>query len=40
MPLVYDLDPGDPCRVVDARWLGDPEEVAARARKVADQARL
>ena len=38
VPRVYDLDPEDPCRVVDARWLGDPDEVAARARKVAEQA--
>jgi len=37
-PRVYDLDPGDPCRVLDRRWLGDPDEVAARARRVAEQA--
>lgn len=38
VPRVYELDAGDPCRVLGAEWLGDAAEVAARARKVADQA--
>ena len=38
VPRVYELSAADPCRVVDARWLGDPDEVAARARRVAEQA--
>jgi 2,3-bisphosphoglycerate-dependent phosphoglycerate mutase len=38
VPRVYDLSAADPCSVENARWLGDPEEVAARARQVAQQA--
>ena len=38
VPRVYELAPDDPCRVLSAEWLGDPEEVAARARRVAEQA--
>ena len=38
VPRVYELDAYDPCRVLSAEWLGNPEEVAARARAVAEQA--
>lgn len=37
VPLVYELD--DALRPLGHRYLGDPEEIAARARAVADQAR-
>jgi 2,3-bisphosphoglycerate-dependent phosphoglycerate mutase len=38
VPRAYELDDADPCRVVARRWIGDPEEVAARAAAVAAQA--
>jgi len=37
-PRVYELDPADPCRVLNAEWLGDPADLAARAEAVAKQA--
>lgn len=39
VPRLYRLDPADPCRPAsEPRWLGDPEEVAAKAVAVAAQA--
>ena len=38
IPRVYELDDTDPCRVVSARYLGDPALVAAKAAAVAAQA--
>jgi 2,3-bisphosphoglycerate-dependent phosphoglycerate mutase len=37
VPLVYELD--DALNPLGHRYLGDPEEIAARAKAVADQAR-
>jgi 2,3-bisphosphoglycerate-dependent phosphoglycerate mutase len=40
IPRLYDLDPADPCRsVAEPRWLGDPEEIAAKAAAVAAQGQ-
>jgi 2,3-bisphosphoglycerate-dependent phosphoglycerate mutase len=38
VPWLFDLDGADPCRVVEHRQLGDPEDVKARAEAVARQA--
>ena len=37
VPLVYELD--DSLQPLDHRYLGDPEEIAAKAKAVADQAK-
>ncbi len=37
VPLVYELD--DDLRRIDSSYLGDPEEIAAAAKAVADQAK-
>jgi 2,3-bisphosphoglycerate-dependent phosphoglycerate mutase len=37
VPLVYELD--EELRPLGHRYLGDPDEIAARAKAVADQAK-
>ena len=40
IPRLYDLDPADPCRSLsEPRWLGDPDEIAAKAAAVAAQGK-
>ena len=40
VPRLYDLDPTDPCRSVsEPRWLGDPDEIAAKAAAVTAQGK-
>ncbi|HET6874834.1 MAG TPA: 2,3-bisphosphoglycerate-dependent phosphoglycerate mutase, partial [Acidimicrobiales bacterium] len=40
IPMRYELDDSDPCRVLSSEVLGDPEEAAAKAAAVAAQAQL
>jgi len=39
VPRLYQLDPADACSVVSSRWLGDDEEIAAKAAAVAAQGK-
>ena len=40
IPMRYELDDADPCRVLSSEVLGDPAKAAAKAAEVAAQAQL